>query len=328
MKCIITPFDSCYRNIAGEEYFMSTFNDDVFYLYINSPSIIIGRNQNAYSEINQDYVSKHNIKVVRRLSGGGAVYHDFGNLNFSFIVKNDDRDIDVVFHDYTKPILHALRCLGANASFSGRNDLVIEEKKISGNAQYRSSEKILQHGTLLFDSDLTAISNALNVSPIKYKDKSVKSVQSRVANIRDFLVDKISLKDFTNAILEAVFDEMPDAQLYKLSESDIFAILDLAENKYSTWEWVYGNTPKFTYNNIFRFDKGTIELQLNVVSGIINGLAIYGDFFGVGEIKELTKHFIGLQYDKTIIKQAIANIDVGHYIWGLEKDALLDGFFD
>ena len=138
-------------------------------------------------------------------------------------------------------------------------------------------------------------------------------------------MDKISLKDFTNAILEAVFDEMPDAQLYKLSESDIFAILDLAENKYSTWEWVYGNTPKFTYNNIFRFDKGTIELQLNVVSGIINGLAIYGDFFGVGEIKELTKHFIGLQYDKTIIKQAIANIDVGHYIWGLEKDALLDG---
>src|SRR5690554_2986904 len=136
MKCIISPFDSCYKNIAGEEYFMSTFDDDIFYLYINSPSIIIGRNQNAYSEINQEYVSENDIKVVRRLSGGGAVYHDSGNLNFSFMVKNDDRDIDEVFHDYSTPILHALRSLGANANFSGRNDLVIDDKKISGNAQY------------------------------------------------------------------------------------------------------------------------------------------------------------------------------------------------
>lgn len=328
MKCIISPFDSCYKNIAGEEYFMSTFDDDIFYLYINSPSIIIGKNQNAYSEINRKYVSDNDIKVVRRLSGGGAVYHDSGNLNFSFMVKNDNRDIDVVFHDYAKPILHALRCLGANASFSGRNDLVIEDKKISGNAQYRSSSKILQHGTLLFDSDLTAISNALNVSPVKYQDKSVKSVKSRVANIKDYLSSEITLKDFTDTIVKAVVDEMPDAQLYELTESDISMISSLAEKKYSTWEWVYGSTPKFTYKNVSRFDKGTIEIQLNVESGIIDNVTIYGDFFGVGEIEELTDSFKGLAYDKTIIGKAIANIDIEHYVWGLEKDVFLDCFFD
>jgi len=327
MKCIISPFDSCYKNIAGEEYFMSTFDDDIFYLYINSPSIIIGRNQNAYSEINQEYVSENDIKVVRRLSGGGAVYHDSGNLNFSFMVKNDDRDIDEVFHDYSTPILHALRSLGANANFSGRNDLVIDDKKISGNAQYRSSSKILQHGTLLFNSDLTAIANALNVSPIKYQDKSVKSVKSRVANIKDFLANGITLNDFTNTIISSVFDVMPDAQLYKLTQSDISAIEDLAAKKYSTWEWVYGNTPKFTYRNIFRFDKGTIEVQLNVVSGIIDDLTIYGDFFGVGEIKGLTNRFIGLPYDIAKVEKLVADIDIDHYIWGLEKDIFLAGLF-
>lgn len=328
MKCIISPFDSCYKNIAGEEYFMSTFNDDVFYLYINLPSIIIGKNQNAYSEINQEYVSKHDIKVVRRLSGGGAVYHDSGNLNFSFMVKNDDRDIDVVFHDYARPILHALRCLGADASFFGRNDLVINDKKISGNAQYRSPRKILQHGTLLFDSDLTAISNALNVSPIKYQGKSVKSVKSRVVNIRDFLTSEITMSDFKNAILKSVFEEISDAQLYELTESDILAISDLAEKKYSTWEWVYGNTPKFTYKNVFRFDKGTIEVQLNVLSGIIDNLTIYGDFFGVGEIKEFTDNFIGLPYNKATIEKRMADMDLGHYIWGLERNTLLNSFFE
>ncbi len=327
MKCIISPFNSCYKNIAGEEYFLSTFDDDIFYLYINSPSIIIGKNQNAYSEINQKYVTDNDIFVVRRLSGGGAVYHDSGNLNFSFIVKNDNRDIQLIFHDYAKPILAALHELGVDACFSGRNDLVVGDKKISGNAQYRSSDKILQHGTLLFNSDLTAIANALNVSPAKYQDRSTKSVKSRVANICEFLSEEISMDVFVETILKTVINEVPDANLYRLTESDVTAITALADRKYSTWEWVYGVTPKFTYQNVFRFDKGTIELCLNVESGIIKGFTIYGDFFGAEDIKELTNVFIDLPYNRARIEKSASGINIGHYIWGLEQNVLIDNLF-
>jgi len=327
MKCFISPFNKCYMNIASEEYFMSTYDDDIFYLYINSPCIVIGKNQNAYAEINHKYVTEHKIDVVRRLSGGGAVYHDWGNLNFGFIAKNDEKEIAAVFHDYTVPILKVLQQLGANADFSGRNDLVIDGKKISGNAQYRTAHKVLQHGTLLFQSDLSAVSNALNVSPLKYQDKSTKSVKSRVANISEFLSEDISLDDLADAILNEILEEIPGAQRYQLTDADQSAITALADNKYSTWEWVYGNSPKFTYRNLFRFEKGTLELRLNVVSGIIKELTIYGDFFGDGEIEELTEALIDLPYERTCIVNAISDKNIGYYIWGLEKEVFIDGLF-
>lgn len=327
MRCIISPFNNCYQNIASEEYFMSVFDEDIFYLYINSPCIVIGKNQNAYAEINQKYVAEHNIDVVRRLSGGGAVYHDFGNLNFGFIVKNDGKDISAVFHNYTIPILTVLQQLGVNASFSGRNDLVIEEKKISGNAQYRTAGKVLQHGTLLFQSDLAALSNALNVSPLKYQDKSTKSVKSRVTNISEFLSEKISLTDLADAILKEVLEWIPEACPYQLTDADQVEITALADNKYSTWKWVYGNSPKFTYRSLFRFDKGTLEVCLNVVSGVIKELAIYGDFFGDGKLEEFTEALIGLPYERAAVAAAISDKTIDYYVWGLEKEVFLDGFF-
>ncbi len=327
MKCIISPFNSCYQNIASEEYFMSEFNEDVFYLYINSPCIVIGKNQNAYAEVNQRYVAERNIDVVRRQSGGGAVYHDYGNLNYGFIVKDAGKDIGAVFRDYTMPILEVLQDYGANADFSGRNDLVINGKKISGNAQFRAAGKVLQHGTLLVQSDLAAISNALNVSPIKYNDKSTKSVKSRISNINEFLSEKITMAQLTNAILSKVLKEIPEARLYELSESDRSTVENLAANKYSTWEWVYGNSPKFTYRNLFRFDKGTLELRLNVESGVIREIVIYGDFFGDGVIEDLTRKLTGIPYDRTSVEKALQDKEIGYYIWGLEKEVLIDSFF-
>jgi lipoate-protein ligase A len=174
-------------NIASEEYLMTTFDDDMFYLYTNSPSIIVGSHQNTYAEIDHDFVAKNDINAVRRRSGGGAVYHDFGNLNYGFIFKNSGRDIDDIFKEFTRPILSALNNLGVHAEFSGRNDLTIDGAKFSGTAQWHKAGKALIHGTLLFDSDLTVLSKALNASALKFRDKGVKSVRSRVTNIRPHL---------------------------------------------------------------------------------------------------------------------------------------------
>ncbi len=184
MKLIINPFRDCYHNIASEEFLCDNFNDEIFLLYINKPSIIIGRNQNAYSEINNKFVSDNNIDLVRRLSGGGAVYHDENNLNFSFIMNKSNKSPHELFKEFTKPIINALNKLGLDAKFTGRNDLTIDDKKFSGNAQFHKKNRTAVHGTILFNSDLSILSKALEASEIKYVDKGIKSVRSRVTNIK------------------------------------------------------------------------------------------------------------------------------------------------
>lgn len=324
MRCIISPYNSGYHNIGSEEYFMSNFEEDIFYLYINSPCIVIGKNQNAYAEINRTYVEENQVQVVRRRSGGGAVYHDHGNLNFGFIVKNDNKDFDTVFREFTAPILEVLNDFGVPAEFAGRNDLVVEGKKISGNAQFRTTDKILQHGTLLFDSDLTAISNALNASPLKFEDKSIKSVRSRVTNIKEHLSTELSIEDLAESIVQKVRQKFGDSEIYDLSQNDRNAIRQLAENKYSTWDWVYGNSPKFRYNNIFKFQNGTVEIGLNAEAGIIQEANIYGDFFGDAPIENLIQKLIQVPYDKISIEKVLGSADVGDYIWGLDNATFVE----
>jgi lipoate-protein ligase A len=234
MKCIISPFNSCYQNIGSEEYFLSRFEEDIFYLYINDPSIIVGRHQNTSAEINQEYVRQNDIEVVRRLSGGGAVYHDHGNLNYGFIVQNQGKDINEVFRKLTIPIIDVLQKLGAETEFSGRNDLIIDGKKFSGIAQYHKGNKVLLHGTLLFNSDLSKVSQSLNVDPRKFQDKGVKSVQSRVTNISPYLSRPLSIEDFTSILSKEVIHHFPNSDFYELNEQDKAEIQKLVDSKYST----------------------------------------------------------------------------------------------
>jgi len=327
MKCIISPFNSCYMNIGSEEYFLSHFDDDIFYLYINSPSIIVGRHQNTYSEINQEYVRANGIDVVRRQSGGGAVYHDHGNLNYGFIAQNKGRDINEVFREFTVPIIKVLQKLGVDASFSGRNDLVIDDKKISGVAQYHNGNKILLHGTLLFSSDMSKVSQSLNADPRKFQDKSVKSVKSRVTNISPYLAQSLSIEQFTSILAKEVISQFPGSEIYELTMQDKEEIQKLADNKYATWEWVYGNSPNFTYWSELKYEKGILDIGLNVESGVIKDLTVYGDFFGTKDIDEMTSQFIGVPYEKDAVEAALAPLQLTDYIYELPKKLFIESLF-
>lgn len=327
MKCIVSPFTSCFQNIASEEYFLSAFDDDVFYLYINAPSIIVGRHQNTYAEINQEYVEENGIQVVRRMSGGGAVYHDQGNLNYGFISKNKGQDIGQVFREFTVPIIKALLKLQIDAKFSGRNDLVVDDKKISGVAQFQSGGKTLLHGTLLFSSDMTRVSKSLNVNPRKFQDKSVKSIKNRVTNISPYLKAPLTIEEFTTIISDEVIKQFPNSEIYKLNEHDRAEIQKLADSKYSTWEWVYGNSPEFKYWNTLKYKHGFLDIGLNVESATIKELSIYGDFFAKKDLDPLVKSFVGLPYKKDAVCNLLENINLDDYFFDLPQDLFIDSLF-
>ena len=233
---------NAYFNLAMEEYFLKNTNEDIFLLWQNENSIIVGKNQNTLSEINYDYVKENNIKVVRRLSGGGAVFHDLGNINFTFISCNDNSFSD--FKKFTMPIVEALKELNVHAEFSGRNDLLIDGQKFSGNAQYNYKNKVMHHGTLLFSSEINDLSNALKVKPSKFQGKSVKSVKSRVTNISSHLDKEMTVLEFKDYLMDFINKRDENSHFYELNDKDIESINKLVEEKYSTWEWNFGYSPK------------------------------------------------------------------------------------
>ena len=327
MKCIVSPFNKCFLNIASEEYYLENFDEDIFYLYINRPCVIIGKNQNTYAEINQEYVQKNGIDVVRRKSGGGAVYHDLGNLNYGFITKSGGKDIHEIFREFTAPVLKVLNELGVNAVFSGRNDLTIEGKKFSGNAQFRYKDKVLIHGTLLFSSDLDQVSKSLNVDPRKFEDKSIKSVKSRVTNILPYLPSPITVDEFSSIIIKEILSGFPGAYTYELTGQDKARIELLADKKYSTWEWTYGYSPGFDFRNALKYDYGLLDVGVKVESGMVKEIAVYGDFFGEKDLSEVLSLLRGLPFDRNAFLKALQGVSIAEYILGLSNEAFAGCFF-
>ncbi len=313
-------------NIATEEYLMSNKPDDCFYLYINRPSIIVGKHQNSLAEINVDYVKEQNIDVVRRMTGGGAVFHDPGNLNFSFI-KKQDRFAPIDFADYLKPILDVLKSLGVDAKFEGRNDMTIGGKKFSGNAKCYFNGKVLSHGTLLFSSKLPDLSQALKINPLKYKDKAVKSVRSRVTNISEHLGEPITLEDFESRIIEHMYNLYSDSEIYELTPEDIKAIDKLVETKYGTWDWNFGHSPKYNFQKGIKAPGGHVEVNLEIQKGIIEQAKIFGDFFTSGNVEELENHLKGMPHEQIKIKEHLENVGLNTYIENVTVDELLEAMF-
>ncbi|MBU5208864.1 lipoate--protein ligase [Bacillus safensis] len=312
-------------NLAIEEYCLKYLDPEETYLlfYINQPSIIIGKNQNTIEEINTKYVEDNGIKVVRRLSGGGAVYHDKGNLNFSFITK-DDGDSFHNFKKFTEPVIKALEKLGVKAELSGRNDIMADGRKISGNAQFATRGRIFSHGTLLFDSEIEHVVSALNVKKEKIESKGIKSIRSRVANISELMDQKMTTEEFRKILLSYIFDTNGNVPQYRLTEKDWEKIHEISRDRYQKWEWNYGRSPKFNLQHSKRFSAGSIDLRLEVKKGMIQDCKIFGDFFGVGDIADIEKRLIGQQYDRKTISDVLEDMDMRHYFGNVSKEDFLD----
>ncbi|MBM6741755.1 lipoate--protein ligase [Enterococcus gallinarum] len=318
-------------NLAIEIFLLQEMKVDepILLFYINEPSIIIGRNQNTIEEINKDYVDAHGIHVVRRFSGGGAVYHDFGNLNFSFIMPDDGNSFRD-FEKLTKPIVQALHEMGVEgAQLKGRNDLVIDDMKFSGNAMYATNGRMFAHGTIMFDSDINEVVNALKVRKDKIESKGIKSIRSRVTNIKPFLPkDKqdMTTEAFREEILLKIFgvDAVDQVKTYTLTEEDWVKINEISDKYYRNWDWNYGKSPAFDIERRKRFPIGSIEVRFNVQEGKITEAKIYGDFFGLGDIADVEQAFIGTRYDKSALKDVIDQIDVKKYFGNITPEDLLE----
>ena len=316
-----------YFNLATEEYVLKEIKDDSFMLWRNAPSIIVGKHQNTLAEINLDYVRENNIKVVRRLSGGGAVFHDLGNLNFTFTMQGEGNNL-IDFRKYTEPILEVLIKLGIDARFEGRNDLTIEGKKFSGNAMHIWKNKVLSHGTLLFSSHMPDLGAALNADPLKFKDKAVKSVRSRVTNISEHLKSPMDVMEFSTLIENHIMEKYPEAILYELSEEDHARIRELVQFKYGTWEWNFGYSPQYNFRKVLRTNNsGTLEFDIDVTDGIIRDIKIFGDYFNMCEPEEIENALRNVQHAEGKIRNALAPYNISDYFNNLTVDEFVEGMF-
>ena len=326
MLLIISNSNFAPFNIATEEYLLKHTEHDCFLLYRNKPSIIVGRHQNTLSEINHEYVVENEISVVRRMTGGGTVFHDLGNLNFCFIMQNAG-DASWSFEKYTQPVLSTLRELGIDARLEGRNDLTIAGMKFSGNAKLVWQDKTLQHGTILFSSKMADLSAALKVNPLKFADKAVKSVRARVTNVSEHLATPLALGDFIEKIRAQVSALYPDAQDYSFSETELAIIQNLVDIKYDTWEWNYGTSPKYNYYKAIRTKAGTIEFYLHVAKGKIEKLQIFGDFFGRKDLAELESALIGVAHRQEEVLACLQTIDVSSFFGDVSAEEIATAMF-
>ena len=320
--------DPCY-NLALEEYFLkhAPVADDLVILWRNAPTVVIGRNQNIAVEINQPYVEEHGFQIVRRLSGGGAVYHDLGNLNFTFITALSSVGHNNFAH-FTRSVIEALSEFGVAAEFTGRNDLTLDGQKFSGNAQYIHHNRLLHHGTLLFDTDMTVLTHALSGSDAKHSKPAVASVRSKVTTIRQHLPPAITLAAFESVLLSAIFAQTESPyRRYELSAADRQSIETLAEKRYRDPVWTYGKLPLYSHNTKKTFAGGSVQVLLNIQDKTITQCKICGDFFATGDMDEMAATLNGAPYQSEAVSNLIDSWLAVHPIHSISPEELLSCFF-
>lgn len=314
-----------YYNLAFEEYVLLHHTEgDILMLWQNDNAIIIGQNQNTEAEIDADFVQAHGIRVVRRSTGGGAVYHDLGNLNYSFITDSEG-SVAHAGERFAKPIVESLKGLGLDAEASGRNDILVGGQKVSGTAQRRSGGRILHHGTLLFDSDPAMIAGALKADPAKFRSKAANSVRSRIGNIRSFLQEDMTMQQFWDYLTESL-----SAQEYvkaDLTEEEKAEVRKLRDEKYATWAWNYGQSPAFDYRHRERWPGGSLEVLLKVEKGVIRDVRFYGDFLSRTSLDDLTAALKGCPYRREATAEVLDTFDLTELFGTITKEEVLGTMF-
>lgn len=326
MRCILSPYTNPYFNLASEEYLLKNFHEDLFLLYRNTPSIVVGKHQNTLAEINLPFIQEQEILVARRISGGGTVFHDLGNLNFAFFTSGKEGEL-VDYKRATLPILEALKEMGLEARLGKRNELLLKGLKISGTASHVFKQRVLHHGTLLFSSEMGKLSAALKSDKERFTDRAVKSVRSSVTNISDHLTEGMDVEMFQDKILNHMLRTYKDARPYQFSQTDIAEIKVLRNSKFSTWEWNFGYSPKYQFCRSISFKTGSLELHMNVEKGVIKDLKIVGDFTSQKDIVLLETMLVGSIHDPETLRNKLSDIDVSNYIRGLQNEELLSGMF-
>ena len=323
--CINQSRTDPYFNLAAEEYFLKNFQEDFFMLWRSRPSVVVGKHQNALAEINHDFVQSHEIPVARRLSGGGTVFHDPGNVNFTFI-RNVANISEVNFKVFTVPVIEALKRLGVDAYTTGRNDLLIDGKKISGNAEHVHRNRVLHHGTLLFDSRLEALKGALKVDLSKFEDKAVQSNRSEVTNISNYLPNPISVEEFTNFLFGEISQNYPEFQVYEPTPDDIEAIEKLSIEKYQTWDWIFGYSPRYRFTNSLNSANGAISISLVVEKGHIGDASVSGAI-QVEISQNIAKDLQGCRHDYEAVRIALFGLNEEFQKNGLLEEQFINSMF-
>ncbi len=326
MLCIKSNSTDPYFNLAAEEYFFKEFKEDVFILWRSEPAVIVGKHQNTLAEINYNYIRDKGIKVARRLSGGGTVYHDLGNINFTFIINGIEGEL-VNFKRFIEPVLKVLHNLSVKAEFKGKNSIMVNNRKISGNAEHIFRNRVLHHGTLLFSTRLDILNESIRGTPGRYRDKAVKSKRGLVTNIKEYLQSGINITEFIDLLIEHVISNYPDPVIYKLSHMDTEKINTLVKAKYSAWEWIYGYSPKYSLDCLYKTDIKDILFRIFVEKGIITNVELKGVYSNEKLSLELTRIFKGVPHRESDLQEKTDRISKLLSISVLQARKLINAMF-
>ena len=326
MRYLRNPHTNPYYNMAFDEFCLESLpiDEPVFYLWQNRPAVIVGYNQEVNTEVNLEYLKANDIALVRRVTGGGAVYHDLGNLNYTIVGRSEDLERD--YPEYASLMMKALQALGIPATLSGRNDILVGGKKVSGFAKRVCKNRLMVHGTLMFDVDLDKLTQVLNPSATKLQSKGIASVRSRVANLREYLPDIADIQAFSQRLEEILSCNYKDAE-YKLSEDDLAHIQKLTDEKFATWEWNYGHSPKATLTHSARLACGTVEVYLTLKENRIASCRFGGDFLGNLPASEIEKALQGIVYEASAIRECLSKMPLEQYFDGIVTDELIELMF-
>ena len=322
MRYIKNVSTNPYYNMAFDEYCLESLsiNEPVFYLWQNRPAVIVGFNQEVNTEVNLDYLKENGIDLVRRVTGGGAVYHDLGNLNYTIVGRSEDLERD--YPEYASIMAKALQKLGVPATLSGRNDILVEGRKVSGFAKRVCKNRLMVHGTLMYNVDVDVLTKVLNPSNTKLQSKGIASVRSRVANLCEYLPNVPDIQTFSKQLEEILSHHYQDTE-YQLSEEDLANIQQLTDKKFATWEWNYGRSPKATLTHSSRLACGTVEIHLTLTENRISSCRFGGDFLGNLPATDLESALIEVIYDTENIEKRLSSFTISDYFDGVTVEELI-----